>query len=78
MASSPAARRIAGARAAHPDLPDEILEDIFIRLDSAADLARASAACTTFRRVVSARPFLRRYRSIHAPPVLVSIVAGNG
>uniref|UniRef100_K3ZDW8 F-box domain-containing protein n=1 Tax=Setaria italica TaxID=4555 RepID=K3ZDW8_SETIT len=61
-----------------PGLPDEILEDIFIRLDSAADLARANAACTTFHRVVSARRFLRRYRSLHAPPVLGSIVSKVG
>ncbi|CAN6329829.1 unnamed protein product [Urochloa humidicola] len=78
MASSPAARRIAGARAAQTDLPDEILEDIFVRLDSVADLARASAACTTFRRVVSTRPFLRRYRSLHAPPVVGGIFAERG
>lgn len=29
-------------------LPDEIWEDIFLRLDAAADLARASAACSIF------------------------------
>jgi hypothetical protein len=34
------------------------------------DLARASAACTTFRRVVSARRFLHRFRCLHPPPVL--------
>ncbi|RLM62050.1 hypothetical protein C2845_PM14G11240 [Panicum miliaceum] len=49
-----------------PVLPDELLEDIFLRLDDAADLARASAACTSFRRVVSSR----RFRSKHTPPVL--------
>ncbi|OEL15798.1 hypothetical protein BAE44_0023184 [Dichanthelium oligosanthes] len=68
--SSPAARPVAAAPASQPALPDELLEDIFLRLDAAADLARASAACTTFRRVVSARRFLRRYRSLHPPPVL--------
>nr|TKW29531.1 hypothetical protein SEVIR_3G401600v2 [Setaria viridis] len=68
----------AGAPAAKPGLPDEILEDIFIRLDSAADLARANAACTTFHRVVTARRFLRRYRSLHSPPVLGGIVAEIG
>ncbi|CAN6343797.1 unnamed protein product [Urochloa humidicola] len=52
------------------DLPDEVLEEIFIRLNDAADLARASAACASFRRVVSGRRFLRRVRSHHAPPVL--------
>ncbi|CAN6343278.1 unnamed protein product [Urochloa humidicola] len=40
-----AARRIPSApAAAQPVLPDEILEEIFLRLDAAADLARASAA----------------------------------
>ncbi|RLN03805.1 hypothetical protein C2845_PM13G12390 [Panicum miliaceum] len=53
-----------------PVLPDELLEDIFLRLDDAADLARASAACTSFRRVVSSRRFLRRFRSPHTLPVL--------
>ncbi|CAN6352346.1 unnamed protein product [Urochloa humidicola] len=56
--------------AAQPGLPDELLEDIFLRLDAAADLARASAACTTFHRVISARRFLRRFRSLHPPPFL--------
>ncbi|CAN6334423.1 unnamed protein product [Urochloa humidicola] len=53
-----------------PVFPDEILEDIFVRLDAAADLARASTACSTFLRVVSSRRFLRRFRSLHPPPVL--------
>jgi hypothetical protein len=35
------------------DLPVDLLEDIFLRLDDAADLARASAACASFHRVVS-------------------------
>ncbi|TKW29533.1 hypothetical protein SEVIR_3G401800v4 [Setaria viridis] len=65
-----AAHQIAAAPAAQPALPDELLEDIFLRLDAAADLARASAACNTFHRVVSARRFLRRFCSLHPPPVL--------
>ncbi|CAN6361283.1 unnamed protein product [Urochloa humidicola] len=66
-----AARRNPSAPAAAQSVfPDEILEDIFLRLDAAADLARASAACSTFLRVVSARRFLRRFRSLHPPPVL--------
>uniref|UniRef100_A0A0D9X089 F-box domain-containing protein n=1 Tax=Leersia perrieri TaxID=77586 RepID=A0A0D9X089_9ORYZ len=51
-------------------LPDEILEEIFLRLASPADLARASTACVSFRRVVTDRPFLRRFRSLHKPPLL--------
>ncbi|KAL6847095.1 hypothetical protein ACP4OV_022948 [Aristida adscensionis] len=58
------------AAAAQPVLPDEILEDIFLRLDAADDLARAACACASFRRVVSDRRFLRRFRSLHAAPVL--------
>ncbi|CAL4904993.1 unnamed protein product [Urochloa decumbens] len=69
MAAS-AARRIAAAPAADPPFPDEILEEIFLRLGGAADLARACAACASFRRVITARPFLRRFRSLHAPPAL--------
>ncbi|CAL4891024.1 unnamed protein product [Urochloa decumbens] len=68
--SSPAELPVAGAPASQPVFPDEILEDIFLRLDAAADLARSSAACTTFRRVVSGRRFRRRFRSLHPPPVL--------
>ncbi|CAL4904996.1 unnamed protein product [Urochloa decumbens] len=68
--ASAARRRIAAAPAADPPFPDEILEEIFLRLGGAADLARAAAACASFRRVATARPFLRRFRSLHAPPVL--------
>jgi hypothetical protein len=60
--SSPAARPYAGAPSPQPIFPDEILGEIFLRLDSAADLARASAARTAFIRVVR---FLRRNRSLY-------------
>uniref|UniRef100_A0A0E0LM37 F-box domain-containing protein n=1 Tax=Oryza punctata TaxID=4537 RepID=A0A0E0LM37_ORYPU len=53
-----------------PHLADEILEEIFLRIASPADLARASTACVTFRRLVADRNFLRRYRSLHKPPLL--------
>ncbi|CAN6338934.1 unnamed protein product [Urochloa humidicola] len=66
-----AAHQVAiAAPAAQPGLSDELLEEIFLRLDAASDLARASAACTTFHRVISARRFLRRFRSLHPPPIL--------
>ncbi|KAL6623480.1 hypothetical protein ACP70R_033359 [Stipagrostis hirtigluma subsp. patula] len=67
MASPPVARRVA---AAQPALPDELLEDIFLRLDAARDVASAAAACASFRRVVSGRRFLRRFLSLRPPPVL--------
>ncbi|KAJ1266326.1 hypothetical protein BS78_08G142300 [Paspalum vaginatum] len=68
--SAAAARQVVRAPASQPVFPEEILEEIFIRLDTAADVARASAACTTFHRVVSARRFRRRFRSLHPPPIL--------
>ncbi|CAD6267028.1 unnamed protein product [Miscanthus lutarioriparius] len=51
-----------------PSLPDEILEDIFLRLSAPADLARAAS----FRRVASGRRFLRRFLQprLHPPPLL--------
>jgi hypothetical protein len=65
--SSPAARPYAGAPSPQPIFPDEILGEIFLRLDSAADLARASAARTAFIRVVR---FLRRNRSLYRRTVI--------
>nr|CAB3466470.1 unnamed protein product [Digitaria exilis] len=76
---SSTARRIAASPAAQPSLPDELLEDIFLRLDDGEDLVRAYASCFTFRRVVSGRRFLRRYHSLHPPPVLGFLaVASDG
>ncbi|GJN35487.1 hypothetical protein PR202_gb24270 [Eleusine coracana subsp. coracana] len=63
MSSPPASRRD-GAPAELTLLPDEILEDIFLLLESGYDLARA------FRRVATGRPFLRRFLSLHPPPVV--------
>nr|AWA45264.1 hypothetical protein fge_5_PS366H01_c1_18104 [Paspalum simplex] len=68
--SSSSARQVVCALASLLLFPDEILEEIFLRLDAAADVARASAACTTFHRIVSARGFRRRFRSLHPPPIL--------
>ncbi|CAN6352439.1 unnamed protein product [Urochloa humidicola] len=77
-----AARRIAAAPAADPPFPDELLEEIFLRLGGAADLARASAACASFRRVATARPFLRRFfrslRHRHAPPPALGFLNHDG
>ncbi|KAK8458587.1 hypothetical protein SEVIR_3G402132v4 [Setaria viridis] len=65
--SSPALPPDAGAPSSQLIFPDEILGEIFLRLDSAADLARASAACTAFLRVAR---FLRRNRSLYRRPVV--------
>nr|XP_045085497.1 uncharacterized protein LOC123494303 [Aegilops tauschii subsp. strangulata] len=51
-------------------IPDDLLREIFIRLPTPTDLVRASATCVSFRRVVADRSFLRRYRKLHAPPLL--------
>jgi hypothetical protein len=64
------------ASAAQTVLPDEIWAEIFLLFDAAADLARTSAACSSFRRIVSARRFLHRFRSLHSPPVLGFISYG--
>ncbi|RLM52713.1 hypothetical protein C2845_PMPSC042088 [Panicum miliaceum] len=48
-------------------LSDDLLEEIFLRVGSPADLARASTACVAFRRLISDPTFLRRYRSLNAP-----------
>lgn len=58
------AHEITAAPAALSPLPDEILEDIFVCLDDAADLARACASCTTFRRA-------RRLRAPVSPPLSI-------
>ncbi|KAF7105273.1 hypothetical protein CFC21_106102 [Triticum aestivum] len=51
-------------------IPDELLEEIFLRLPTPDAVARASAACTSFRRVIKARAFRRRFRALHRPPLL--------
>ncbi|XBH75935.1 hypothetical protein VPH35_102653 [Triticum aestivum] len=59
-------------------IPDELLPEIFLRLPTPADLVRASATCVSFRRVVADRSFLRRYRKLHAPPLLGFLSPHNG
>ncbi|CAL4905178.1 unnamed protein product [Urochloa decumbens] len=55
---------------AQPELPFDLLEEIFLRLEDAADLIRVSAACASFHRLIFDGRFLRRFRSLHRPPVL--------
>ncbi|XP_044417295.1 uncharacterized protein [Triticum aestivum] len=49
---------------------DELLEEIFLRLPTPAALARASTASPRFRRIITDRSFLRRFRKLHPPPLL--------
>ncbi|KQJ93330.1 uncharacterized protein LOC100826867 [Brachypodium distachyon] len=51
-------------------VPYELLQDIFLRLPTAADLARASTAWAAFRRVIADHKFLRCYRALHPPPLV--------
>ncbi|CAN6205711.1 unnamed protein product [Urochloa humidicola] len=51
-------------------LTDDLLADIFLRLPEPADLVRTSAACVPFRRLVTDRAFLRRFRALHPAPLL--------
>ncbi|GJN13524.1 hypothetical protein PR202_gb00237 [Eleusine coracana subsp. coracana] len=58
---------------APPALADHLLEEILDRIRDPADLARATAASKTFRRLVTDPNFLRRYRSIH-PSILLGFI----
>lgn len=62
---------------AAPALTSDLHEEIFLRVASPADLARASAACVAFHRLVTDPAFLRRHRSIH-PPLLLGFISSAG
>ncbi|KAF7082387.1 hypothetical protein CFC21_086260 [Triticum aestivum] len=67
-----------GAReVSSPPLPEELLLDIFRRIPDPADLVLTSAACVTFRRLITDRSFLRQYRKLHAPPLLGFLQYGD-
>uniref|UniRef100_M8BP97 Uncharacterized protein n=1 Tax=Aegilops tauschii TaxID=37682 RepID=M8BP97_AEGTA len=53
-----------------PDIPDELLVGILLRLPTPEDLIRASAACISLRRLVADRAFLRRFCKLHPAPLL--------
>ncbi|TVU50527.1 hypothetical protein EJB05_01901, partial [Eragrostis curvula] len=57
---------------------DDVLGDIFLRLPDTASLARAALACKRWRRVASDRVLLRRFLSIHEPPLLGVILSDPG
>lgn len=61
-----------------PHLVDEILEEIFLRLPTPQALARTACASPSFRRIVTQRSFLRRFRNLHPPPLLGFVTAGEG
>ncbi|CAM0901964.1 unnamed protein product [Alopecurus aequalis] len=51
-------------------IPEDILVEIFIRLPTPDALACTAAACTSFRRLIKALAFRRRFRALHRPPLL--------
>ncbi|KAL6851497.1 hypothetical protein ACP4OV_020430 [Aristida adscensionis] len=59
-------------------LTGDVLEEILLRVPSASDLARASAACAYLRRVASSPRFLRRFRALHPPPPLGVLCCPGG
>ncbi|CAM0909206.1 unnamed protein product [Alopecurus aequalis] len=76
MATSPARRRRSCKKTETTitEIPDHLLAEIFLRLPAEEDLARASAACVTFRRLATDGSFLpcfrRRFRHLQSPPLL--------
>ncbi|XP_051207675.1 uncharacterized protein [Lolium perenne] len=67
MEASTARRRSVRRKAATTltEIPDHLLAEIFLRLPAAEDLARASAVCVSFRRLVKDKSFLRGFRRLH-------------
>ncbi|CAL4891032.1 unnamed protein product [Urochloa decumbens] len=68
---------MASAEAGHTDLPVDLLEEILLRLDDVADLARCSAACSSFHHIIADDRFLRRFRSLHRTPILGFLVLNH-
>jgi hypothetical protein len=54
----------------------ELVEEILLRIppDEPAHLVHAALVCKAWRRIVSDRGFLRRYRGFHGPPPLLGYI----
>ncbi|CAL4898311.1 unnamed protein product [Urochloa decumbens] len=50
---------------------DDVLDLVLEQVDSHVSLIRAAAVCKRWRRAIADAAFLRRYRSLRAPPVAV-------
>ncbi|GJN32537.1 hypothetical protein PR202_gb21051 [Eleusine coracana subsp. coracana] len=55
---------------------DDVLGDIFLLLPDTASLARAALTCKRWRRVASDPALLRRFHSLHGPPLLGFVMLG--
>ncbi|CAL4898291.1 unnamed protein product [Urochloa decumbens] len=60
------------------DMNDDILGLVLERVGSHVSLIRAAAVCRRWRRGVADAGFLRRFRSLHAPPVAGYYRDGDG
>ncbi|CAN6352159.1 unnamed protein product [Urochloa humidicola] len=56
---------------------DDVLLLVLERVDSHVSLIRAAAVCRRWRRAIADEAFLRRYRSLHAPPVAGGFRSGT-
>ncbi|CAN6336195.1 unnamed protein product [Urochloa humidicola] len=59
-----------------PELPDDLVGEIFLRLppDDPACLIRASLACKRWRRILADPAFRRRHRELHPAPSVVGFL----
>ncbi|XP_020180652.1 uncharacterized protein [Aegilops tauschii subsp. strangulata] len=74
--SPPPAHPIPPAPTTISDLDDDLLREIFLRLPNFPSLASAALTCCGFLGVVrSSRAFRRRFRALHAPPLLPRFLA---